>query len=89
MPFLLILLVFQYDPRFGDAFWNSTKHSMMTYIFNMFSSWAIVCNVWYLPPMVKEVLMLSYALKMLVKCCLGRSLHYYAWCVGIMFASLY
>ncbi|KAM9578556.1 glycerol-3-phosphate acyltransferase 3-like isoform 2-T2 [Guaruba guarouba] len=44
----------KYDPRFGDAFWNSTKHSMMTYIFNMLSSWAIVCNVWYLPPMVKE-----------------------------------
>ncbi|XP_061206965.1 glycerol-3-phosphate acyltransferase 3-like isoform X3 [Neopsephotus bourkii] len=44
----------KYDPRFGDAFWNSTKHSMMTYIFNMLTSWAIVCNVWYLPPMVKE-----------------------------------
>ncbi|KFZ62019.1 Glycerol-3-phosphate acyltransferase 3, partial [Antrostomus carolinensis] len=47
-------LVFQYDPRFGDAFWNSTKHSMMTYIFNIITSWAIVCDVWYLPPMVKE-----------------------------------
>ncbi|XP_075277259.1 glycerol-3-phosphate acyltransferase 3 isoform X1 [Opisthocomus hoazin] len=44
----------KYDPRFGDAFWNSTKYSMMTYIFNMMTSWAIVCNVWYLPPMVKE-----------------------------------
>ncbi|XP_074762033.1 glycerol-3-phosphate acyltransferase 3-like [Athene noctua] len=44
----------KYDPRFADAFWNSTKHSMMTYIFNLMTSWAIVCNVWYLPPMVKE-----------------------------------
>ncbi|XP_076193182.1 glycerol-3-phosphate acyltransferase 3-like isoform X2 [Aptenodytes patagonicus] len=44
----------KYDPRFGDAFWNSTKYSMMTYIFNVMTSWAIVCNVWYLPPMVKE-----------------------------------
>ncbi|XP_074723559.1 glycerol-3-phosphate acyltransferase 3-like isoform X5 [Strix uralensis] len=44
----------KYDPRFGDAFWNSTKYSMMTYIFNLMTSWAIVCNVWYLPPMVKE-----------------------------------
>ncbi|XP_041336192.1 glycerol-3-phosphate acyltransferase 3-like isoform X4 [Pyrgilauda ruficollis] len=44
----------KYDPRFGDAFWNSTKHSMMTYAFNVLTSWAIVCNVWYLPPMVKE-----------------------------------
>uniref|UniRef100_A0A8C2TFX6 Glycerol-3-phosphate acyltransferase 3-like n=1 Tax=Coturnix japonica TaxID=93934 RepID=A0A8C2TFX6_COTJA len=44
----------KYDPRFGDAFWNSTKYSMMTYSFNVLTSWAIVCNVWYLPPMVKE-----------------------------------
>ncbi|XP_051474236.1 glycerol-3-phosphate acyltransferase 3-like, partial [Apus apus] len=44
----------KYDPRFADAFWNSTKHSMITYIFNVITSWAIVCNVWYLPPMVKE-----------------------------------
>ncbi|XP_030902694.2 glycerol-3-phosphate acyltransferase 3 isoform X2 [Melopsittacus undulatus] len=44
----------KYDPRFGDAFWNSTKHSVLTYGFNMLSSWAMVCNVWYLPPMVKE-----------------------------------
>ncbi|XP_052538826.1 glycerol-3-phosphate acyltransferase 3-like isoform X4 [Tympanuchus pallidicinctus] len=44
----------KYDPRFGDAFWNSTKYSMMTYGFNVLTSWAIVCNVWYLPPMVKE-----------------------------------
>ncbi|NXG79554.1 GPT3L acyltransferase, partial [Baryphthengus martii] len=44
----------KYDPRFGDAFWDSTKYSMMTYIFNIMTSWAIVCNVWYLPPMVKE-----------------------------------
>ncbi|KAI1238595.1 hypothetical protein IHE44_0013331 [Lamprotornis superbus] len=43
-----------YDPRFGDAFWNSTKHSMMTYAFNVLTSWAIVCNVWYLPPMEEE-----------------------------------
>ncbi|XP_010292311.1 PREDICTED: glycerol-3-phosphate acyltransferase 3-like [Phaethon lepturus] len=44
----------KYDPRFGDAFWNSTKYSMTTYVFNVMTSWAIVCNVWYLPPMVKE-----------------------------------
>ncbi|KAM6120521.1 glycerol-3-phosphate acyltransferase 3-like [Pterocles gutturalis] len=44
----------KYDPRFGDAFWNSTKHSIVTYAFNVMTSWAIVCNVWYLPPMVKE-----------------------------------
>ncbi|KAM8808222.1 glycerol-3-phosphate acyltransferase 3-like [Eudromia elegans] len=44
----------KYDPRFGDPFWNSMKHSVMTYGFKVLTSWAIVCNVWYLPPMVKE-----------------------------------
>ncbi|NXP61095.1 GPAT3 acyltransferase, partial [Chloropsis cyanopogon] len=44
----------KYNSCFGDAFWNSTKHSMMTYAFNVLTSWAIVCNVWHLPPMVKE-----------------------------------
>ncbi|XP_010211480.1 PREDICTED: glycerol-3-phosphate acyltransferase 3-like [Tinamus guttatus] len=44
----------KYDPRFGDPFWNSMKYSTMTYVFKLLTSWAIVCNVWYLPPMVKE-----------------------------------
>lgn len=41
----------KYDPRFGDAFWNSSRYSMMQYLFLMMTSWAIVCDVWYLPPM--------------------------------------
>ncbi|XP_017778210.1 PREDICTED: glycerol-3-phosphate acyltransferase 3 isoform X3 [Nicrophorus vespilloides] len=41
----------KYDPRFGDAFWNSSRYSMMQYLYMMMTSWAIVCEVWYLPPM--------------------------------------
>lgn len=41
----------KYDPRFGDAFWNSNKYSMLQYLYMMMTSWAIVCDVWYLPPM--------------------------------------
>ncbi|XP_071577073.1 glycerol-3-phosphate acyltransferase 3 isoform X2 [Temnothorax nylanderi] len=41
----------KYDPRFGDAFWNSSRYSMLQYLYMMMSSWAIVCDVWYLPPM--------------------------------------
>jgi len=41
----------KYDPKFGDAFWNSTKVSMIPYLLMMMTSWAIVCDVWYLPPM--------------------------------------
>jgi len=44
----------KYDPKFGDAFWNSSKHSMATYLLMMMTSWAIVCDVWYLPPMYKK-----------------------------------
>lgn len=41
----------KYDPKFGDAFWNSSKYSMMQYLYLMMTSWAIVGDVWYLPPM--------------------------------------
>jgi len=40
----------KYDPTFGNAFWNSMKEPMAQYILNMLTSWAIVCDIWYLPP---------------------------------------
>ena len=45
----------KYDLRFGDAFWNSNKHSMLQYLLLMMTSWAIVVDVYYLPPMEKRV----------------------------------
>lgn len=44
----------KYDPQFGDAFWNSSKYSMVSYLLRMMTSWAIVCNVWYMPPMTQK-----------------------------------
>lgn len=44
----------KYDPRFGDAFWNSNKYSMLQYLYMMMTSWAIVCEVWYLPPVQQK-----------------------------------
>ncbi|XP_076854906.1 glycerol-3-phosphate acyltransferase 3-like [Brachyhypopomus gauderio] len=44
----------KYDPQFGDAFWNSGKYNMVSYLLRMMTSWAIVCNVWYLPPMSQQ-----------------------------------
>merc|ERR1711892_1067960 len=41
----------KYDSKFGDPFWNSSRYSIVTYILMMMTSWAIVCDVWYLPPM--------------------------------------
>ncbi|KAE9533072.1 hypothetical protein AGLY_009500 [Aphis glycines] len=44
----------KYDPRFGDAFWNSSKYTMIQHLYLMMTSWAIVCDVWYLPPMYQN-----------------------------------
>ncbi|KAK2706268.1 glycerol-3-phosphate acyltransferase 3-like isoform X1 [Artemia franciscana] len=44
----------KYDARFGDAFWNSSRYSMMQHLYLMMTSWAIVCDVWYLPPMTRN-----------------------------------
>lgn len=44
----------KYDPKFGDAFWNSSRYSMMQYLYMMMTSWAIVAEVWYLPPMEQK-----------------------------------
>ncbi|CAL8249149.1 unnamed protein product [Merluccius merluccius] len=44
----------KYDLKFGDAFWNSSKYSMVSYLLRMMTSWALVCNVWYLPPMHQQ-----------------------------------
>ncbi|XP_068430089.1 glycerol-3-phosphate acyltransferase 3-like [Clinocottus analis] len=44
----------KYDARFGDAFWNSSKFNMVSYLLRTMTSWAIVVNVWYLPPMSRQ-----------------------------------
>lgn len=44
-------IAMKYDSRFGDAFWNSSEQSWLDYIMRMMTSWAIICHVWYLPPM--------------------------------------
>ncbi|CAF4708488.1 unnamed protein product [Rotaria sp. Silwood1] len=44
----------KYDNRFGDAFWNSSKHELFQYLILMMTSWAIVVDVYYLPPMIIE-----------------------------------
>uniref|UniRef100_A0A8C9LCD6 Phospholipid/glycerol acyltransferase domain-containing protein n=2 Tax=Pavo cristatus TaxID=9049 RepID=A0A8C9LCD6_PAVCR len=44
----------KYDPQFGDAFWNSSKYNIVSYLLRIMTSWAIVCHVWYMPPMVRK-----------------------------------
>lgn len=42
----------KFDPRFGDAFWWQDEFTH--YLVYMMTSWAIVCDVWYLPPMTRQ-----------------------------------
>ncbi|XP_068205043.1 glycerol-3-phosphate acyltransferase 3-like [Palaemon carinicauda] len=45
-------IAIRFDARFGDAFWWQDKFHH--YLLHMMTSWAIVCNVWYLPPMRRK-----------------------------------
>lgn len=54
-----MIVLLQYNPQFGDAFWNSSKYNMVSYLLRIMTSWAIVCDVWYMPPMTREVLLRS------------------------------
>lgn len=47
-------IAIKYDSRLGDAFWNSSEQSYGEYLFRMMTSWAIMCDVWYLPPMTRN-----------------------------------
>ena len=55
--FNLVLFCFsiQYDPTFGNAFWNSSTEGFALYLFLLLTNWALVCDVWYLPRMTRLV----------------------------------
>ncbi|KAK4491477.1 hypothetical protein RD792_002231 [Penstemon davidsonii] len=40
----------KYNKIFVDAFWNSRKQSFTTHLLQLMTSWAVVCDVWYLEP---------------------------------------
>ncbi|RWS24814.1 Glycerol-3-phosphate acyltransferase 4-like protein [Leptotrombidium deliense] len=44
----------KYNNIFGDSFWDSSKYGFFTYLLMMMSSWAIVLDIWYLPPMARN-----------------------------------
>lgn len=44
----------KYDSRFSDPFWNSSRYSMVQHLFMIMTSWAFVCDVWYLPPTYRK-----------------------------------
>ncbi|KAI6201954.1 Phospholipid glycerol acyltransferase domain containing protein [Aphelenchoides besseyi] len=47
-------IAMKYDNRLGDAFWNSSQESYFMHLVSMMTSWALMCEVYYLPPMTRE-----------------------------------
>ncbi|KAI6203959.1 Phospholipid/glycerol acyltransferase domain-containing protein [Aphelenchoides besseyi] len=47
-------IALKYDNRLGDAFWNSSQQGYFMYLVSMMTSWALMCEVYYLPPMTRE-----------------------------------
>ncbi|MCD7463994.1 hypothetical protein HAX54_051892 [Datura stramonium] len=45
-----VLLQIKYNKIFVDAFWNSRKQSFTMHLLQLMTSWAVVCDVWYLEP---------------------------------------
>eukprot|EP00753_Platysulcus_tardus_P004971 PLAT12804.1.p2 GENE.PLAT12804.1~~PLAT12804.1.p2 ORF type:complete len:463 (+),score=203.83 PLAT12804.1:24-1412(+) len=43
-------IAIKYNKLFVDAFWNSRKESFQRHLFRLMTSWALVCDVWYLDP---------------------------------------
>lgn len=43
-------IAIKYNKIFVDAFWNSKKQSFTMHLMRLMTSWAVVCDVWYLEP---------------------------------------
>lgn len=44
----------KYNKIFVDAFWNSKRQSFTQHLFTLMSSWAVVCDVYFLPPQKRQ-----------------------------------
>ncbi|GAB2219257.1 hypothetical protein Droror1_Dr00006890 [Drosera rotundifolia] len=43
-------IAIKYNKIFSDPFWNSRKHSFSVHLFHLMTSWAVVCDVYFLEP---------------------------------------
>jgi len=46
-------IAIKYNKDFCNPFWNSRKESFWRHLFNLMTSWAVVCDVYYLEPQTK------------------------------------
>jgi len=44
----------KYHREFSDAFWDSKSEGFLQYLFRLMTSWALVCDVYFLPPETKQ-----------------------------------
>ena len=44
----------RYDPVFVDAFWNSKRQSFTSHLLALMTSWAVVCDVYFLEPQAQR-----------------------------------
>ena len=43
-------IAIKYNHEFCNPYWNSRKESFLRHLFNLMTSWAVVCDVYFLPP---------------------------------------
>eukprot|EP01029_Cantina_marsupialis_P025179 TRINITY_DN6623_c0_g1_i1.p1 TRINITY_DN6623_c0_g1~~TRINITY_DN6623_c0_g1_i1.p1 ORF type:complete len:547 (-),score=164.37 TRINITY_DN6623_c0_g1_i1:173-1813(-) len=44
----------KYNRIFSDCYWHSREQSFLEHLFHMMTSWAVVCDVWFLEPQVRH-----------------------------------
>ena len=44
----------KYNSIFVDAYWNSRRYSFQRHLFNLMTSWALICDVYYLEPQYRQ-----------------------------------
>ena len=42
----------KYNKVFVDGYWNSRQQSFAQHLFTMMTSWAVVCDVWFMDQQV-------------------------------------
>jgi glycerol-3-phosphate O-acyltransferase 3/4 len=47
-------IAIRYDPVFVDAFWNSKRQSFTSHLLALMTSWAVVCDVYFLEPQARR-----------------------------------
>lgn len=47
-------IAIKYNKIFVDAFWNSKRQSFTAHLLKLMTSWAVVCDVYFLEPQVQK-----------------------------------